>query len=131
MLSKTRLLKQCVPRHERFYSSTVAPLRTVPILKDASTTTFRQEAFEPATPCLLPRGSFSSIPAVKKWFCEPSEQVPHSTLNTAYLQQWGSAVVPLEITSNGQFAQVFQPLQFFLEYVISIPLYSDPCKTDP
>jgi hypothetical protein len=42
-------------------------------------------------------------------------------LNTAYLKKWGSAVVPLEITNeDGKFAQIHQPLQFFLEYALMI-----------
>jgi hypothetical protein len=92
----------------------------VPTLPDASLNTFRSQAFIPAVPSLLPQGSFSSIPAIQKWFHEPSEHGARCHINAAYLNKWGSAVVPLEITNeDGKFAQIHQPLQFLLEYVQS------------
>jgi hypothetical protein len=69
-------------------------------------------------PSLLPSGSFSSVPAIQKWFLESANQGAGCHLNIEYLKKWDSAVVPLEIThEDGKFAQINQPLQFFLEYV--------------
>lgn len=119
MLSRSASLRCYVLRQNRTYTSKPSGLRAVPILGDASLTTFRDNAFIPAVPSLLPRGSFSSIPAIPKWFDASSGTPFHPILNTAYLKKWGSTVVPLEITNEGgQFAQVHQPLQFFLECVI-------------
>lgn len=103
-------------RHSSHCSTPTATLRAVPILPDASLKTFRNQAFVPTVPHLLPRGSFTSIPAIKKWFHESPEHGARYHLDTKYLKKWGSAVVPLEITNeDGKFAQIFQPLQFFLE----------------
>lgn len=108
-------------RHSRHYSTSLSSFRAVPLLLDASLNTFRDQAFNPALPHLLPQGSFTSIPAIQKWFHEPSEHNTPCHLNTAYLKTWGPAVVPLEVTNEeGKFAQIHQPLQFFLEYVESI-----------
>jgi hypothetical protein len=102
----------------RLYSSKTASLGAVPVLAEHSLTLFREQAFAPASPALLPRGSFSHVPAIQKWF-QPSAELPAcSALNTVYLKKWASTIVPLEITNDaGQFAQVHQPLQFFLECV--------------
>jgi hypothetical protein len=121
MLTKSTSLPSQLLRHSRHYTAPTSSLRAVPTLPDASLTTFRNLAFTPAVPCLLPRGSFSSIPAIRKWFLESSEHGVRYHLNTAYLKKWGPAVVPLEITNeDGKFAQIHQPLQFFLEYALII-----------
>lgn len=100
------------------YSTTAKTPKTVPTLPDSTLATFRSRAFQPETPALLTRGQFTSLPAAQKWFSRSAEH-PHETtsLNTAYLSNFGNAIVPLEITDNGQFTQTDQPLQFFLEYV--------------
>lgn len=119
MLSRSASLRCYVPRQNRTYTTKPSGLRAVPTLDDASLTTFRDNAFVPAVPSLLPRGSFSSIPAIPKWFDASSGTPSHPILHTAYLKKWGSTVVPLEITNEGgRFAQMHQPLQFFLECVI-------------
>ncbi|GAB7350856.1 hypothetical protein MBLNU459_g1384t1 [Dothideomycetes sp. NU459] len=41
--------------------------------------------------------------------------VIHGSLNQSYLSTYGDTLVPLEVTSDGKFAQVQQPLSFFLE----------------
>jgi hypothetical protein len=107
-------------RHSRHYTAPASSFRAVQTLPDASLTTFRDNAFVPAVPSLVPRGSFSSIPAIQRWFNESSKHNGHYHLNVPYLKRWGSAVVPLEITNeDGKFAQIHQPLQFFLECVSS------------
>ncbi|CAD0083272.1 unnamed protein product [Aureobasidium vineae] len=119
-VAKSASLPSRLLHRSRFYTTPTSSSRAVPILPDASLTTFRDHAFVPAVPSLLPRGSFSSIPASQTWFHESSERDDCCHLNTAYLKKWGSTVVPLEITNkDGTFAQIHQPLQFFLEYVVS------------
>jgi hypothetical protein len=108
--------------HISHHTISTSSFRAVPTLPDASLTTFRDHAFNPAIPSVLPRGSFSSIPAIQKWFLESKEHGASCHLNTIYLKKWGLAVVPLEITNeDGKFAQIHQPLQFLLEYVREQP----------
>lgn len=90
--------------------------RTIPTLPDASITTFRTHAFEPATPALLPRQHFANLPAISKWFTQPSAPSPR-TLNTTYLYKFSATIVPLEISNNNHFARIQQSLGFFLECV--------------
>ncbi|TKA59263.1 hypothetical protein B0A55_11143 [Friedmanniomyces simplex] len=90
-------------------------LRPVPILSDAGLETFRKDAFEPATPAILPRQTFSQLPAVQRWFLTASDG--RLTLNRPYLARFGSTIVPLEISSNDRFTRIEQSLSFFLECV--------------
>ena len=110
-----RAFRQCQPRCR--YYATAATLRPVPILSDASVETFRKQAFEPATPALLPRRTFKELPAVKKWFTRSRDGKDSIQLNTSYLSRYGSCVVPLEILNNEQFTRIDQSLSFFLESV--------------
>jgi hypothetical protein len=118
MLTKFTSWSSQLLRHSRHHTVSTSSFRAVPTLPDESLTTFREHAFNPAVPSLLPSGSFSSVPAIQKWFLESTKQGPGCHLNTTYMKKWGSAVVPLEITNeDGKFAQIHQPLQFLLEYV--------------
>jgi hypothetical protein len=118
MLTKFTPWPSQLLRHSSHHTISTSSFRSVPTLSDASLTTFKDHAFNPAVPSVLPRGSFLSIPAIQKWFLESTEHGARCRLNTVYLKKWGSAVVPLEITNeDGKFAQIHQPLQFLLEYV--------------
>lgn len=97
----------------RTYSSAPVP-HAVPILPDASLESFRKDAFEPQTPALLPRGSFSKLPAVRKWFKKQSGRV---VLNRTHLAPFGSAIVPLEFSNENHFTRSEQSLSLFLECV--------------
>lgn len=101
----------------RCYSTKAA--RTVPTLQDASLETFRQNAFEPAVPALLPRGCQAHIPAITKWFKQPGSKGKSKAtrLETRYLSIFGSVILPLEITNDGDFMRIQQSLGFFLEFV--------------
>ncbi|KAK1068743.1 hypothetical protein LTR12_003553 [Friedmanniomyces endolithicus] len=90
-------------------------LRPVPILPDATLETFRKDAFEPATPALLPRQTFSQLPAVRRWFIPASNGTV--ALNRHYLARFGATIVPLEISNNDKFTRIEQSLSFFLECV--------------
>jgi hypothetical protein len=93
--------------------------RPVPTLPDASLETFRQHAFEPAVPALLPQGCQAHVPAVTKWFQQPCAKHDSKTtrLNAHYLSRFGPAIVPLEITNDGDFVRIQNSLGFFLEFV--------------
>lgn len=99
----------------RSYSSKAT--RTVPTLPDATLDTFRQHAFEPAVPALLPKGCQDHIPAIHKWFKRPIKAGKATLLNHRYLAAFGSLSVPLEITNNGDFVRIQNTLSFFLEFV--------------
>ncbi|KAH9827122.1 Cupin-like domain [Teratosphaeria destructans] len=94
--------------------STQADLKPVPILPDLDLETFRNHAFLPATPALLPRKAFKALPAHRNWFAKSGDG---STLNHAYLARFGSTIVPLEISNDEQFTRIEQSLSFFLECV--------------
>lgn len=96
----------------RHYSA-ARSIKAVPKLTDATLQTFRDQAFKVETPALLPKGTFADIPAIHKWF--RTSAAPR--LNVDYLSRFGDATVSVEITKDGQFARVEQPMTFFLEYV--------------
>merc|ERR1711939_126191 len=105
--------------------STARNLRSVPTLPDASIDTFRQQAFEPATPALLPRGTFNHVPAIGKWFLKASGKGSSALeINRSYLSNYASTLVPIEITNQDNFARIEQPLSFFLD--ASTPLLAPP-----
>ncbi|KAK6443411.1 hypothetical protein LTR95_000237 [Oleoguttula sp. CCFEE 5521] len=89
----------------------------VPTLPNSNTETFRELAFTASTPYLLPRHYFAHIPAITKWFTAPTRPDDAASLNTRYLSRFGSTIVPLEITNEGNFTQIQQSLSFFLECV--------------
>lgn len=88
-------------------------MQHVTILPSSDLNIFRERAFLPALPAVLPRGAFKTIPAIRKWF--------HSDdpiqLNASYLSRFGSTIVPLEITHGSNFTRMQQSLGFFLECV--------------
>lgn len=102
----------------RGYAS-VTDIRRVQTLPDASLETFRKHAFEPAVPALLPRSTYSNLPAVSKWFIHghSPDGGDLNQLNTSYLSPFGATLVPLEITNGDSFARIQNSLSFFLECV--------------
>nr|OQO22585.1 hypothetical protein B0A51_11848 [Rachicladosporium sp. CCFEE 5018] len=88
-----------------------------PTLPNGNIETFRELAFTPSTPYVLPRQHFAHIPAIAKWFTAPTRHDDVASLNTRYLSRFGSSIVPLEITNEGNFTQIQQSLSFFLECV--------------
>ena len=95
----------------RAYSS-LQGFQPVPTLPNLDIETFREHAFEPALPAILPRGCFGDIPAIERWFARRAHGLG---LNAPYLAQYSSTIVPLEISSEDDFARVEQSLGFFLE----------------
>lgn len=93
-------------------------------MPDGSLEAFRGEAFAPSFPALLPRGQFSEIPAIRKWFMRSEQGAP--SLNHAYLDNFGTAIVPLELTRlpgvtpaddvKDSFQRAEVPFHIFLEW---------------
>ena len=97
--------------------------RPVKELQDGHLETFRNEAFVPSKPILLPRKHFFELPAAQKWFLTPSNEHDGAgtTLNRNYLDQFGNTVVPLEFTklsseSEATFHRAEAPLAIFLQW---------------
>ncbi|KAK4560301.1 hypothetical protein LTR86_005495 [Recurvomyces mirabilis] len=99
--------------------STQQGLRPVPVLPNANLETFRNDAFIPALPVLLPKSTFGDLPAIHKWFEGDDSNDAPAVLNRAYLSRFGSTIVPLEISGNDQFHRIEQSFSFFLECVQS------------
>lgn len=112
------------PRSCRLYSTTLHSFRSVQILPDSSLDTFRRLAFKPALPTFLPRGCLKDLPAASKWFVKPDAEgnLDAAELDTRYLSNFGSVLVPLEISNNDSFGQVQHSLNFFLECVFFLYL---------
>jgi len=120
MLTKRAFLRY--PLQCKAYTTAPGP-RPVPLLSNATLNTFRQEAFTPSTPALLPRHSLTGLPAIQKWFVSLSDKSQPTTLNREYLYHFGDTIVPLEITDNGQFGRVELAFIYFLECVYTDSLY--------
>ena len=122
-----RRLKPSV-RKSRFTCrySTASPWHKVGTLHDGSVETFRQEAFIPSLPIVLPPSQFLEIPALKKWFHHSETQPNSSTLAQEYLGQFRGSIVPLELTrlpsgpatrdTKDTFHRAEAPLGLFLEW---------------
>lgn len=108
-------------RQVSHYATATSTTRPVPSLPDTSLETFRENAFEPAMPALLPKRSQKHMPAITKWF-RKHKGVTHfaniSEHNSAiYLSLYGRQSVPIEVTHDGQFHRIEQSLGFFLKFV--------------
>jgi len=98
-------------------SSAYSAWTAVPVLPDSGVRTFREAAFIPSSPARLPKGSFNDLPAVLKWFQLAADYQDRYDLNHDYLRQFGSARVPLELTTSTDFVRSEAPLELFLEWV--------------
>lgn len=99
------------------YSTATKTPQTVTILPESTLATFRTRAFQKKVPALLPRGHFDTLPAIHKWFSKSGEHGIDDARLDNYLDKFGDAIVPLEITDDGRFVQVQETLQFFIKYV--------------
>ncbi len=113
-------------RRCRVYSSSPSRWRPLPAILDGSLETFRREAFEPSIPALLTRGQFLGLPAIQKWFVRSGNDADRASLNHRYLEDFGAATVPLELTSlvggaradgvKDTFQRAEVPFHMFLEW---------------
>ncbi|WPG99153.1 Hypothetical protein R9X50_00196400 [Acrodontium crateriforme] len=103
------------------FSTAAHVQRQVPILSSPDIDTFRDQAFVPALPFLLPRHTFRDLPAIRNWFLHQPTNTSNGplspALNLSYLARFGSTIVPLEITNNDHFVRTSQALSFFLACV--------------
>jgi len=107
-----------------------ATFRQLKVLEDGSTDVFRQIAFVPALPAVLPRGHFSQMPALKSWFIPQRTGGEILKLNQGYLRPHAETNVPLELTGishastsncrEGTFQRVRAPLSLFLDWTQSV-----------
>lgn len=113
------LLVNTVPH--RWYSST-SLWRPLELLQDGRLETFRDQAFAPSIPAILPRGYFLELTATQKWFRPLQDRTIGKSLNLDYLSKFGNVIVPLEFTTaseNGDtvFRRAEAPLEIFLDWI--------------
>jgi len=95
-------------------------LSDVQLLRDAHVDEFRRRAFQPAIPAVFP-DYFLGLPAMNRWFL-PHECNHIWELNHDYLQPFGEAIVPLELTQSATqtaeetFQRFDAPLSVFLSW---------------
>lgn len=118
------LLKRCRNTQNRSVH-----LAHLPTLHNAKLEIFKQHAFEPSQPYLLPRGTFTkSLPAISSWFTNnpPREgngvTPPAVQLNTSYLAPFSHTTVPLELTTTNTdggttFTRTETALSLFLTHI--------------
>ena len=106
----------------RSYSS-AARWKPARQLHDGNVVTFRREAFAPSLPALLPKGRFSGLPAIQKWFMKPEQNGKKASFNHSFLDRYATAVVPLELTrltneisADESFQRAEVPFAMFLEW---------------
>lgn len=116
-----------IGKHNRSISTY---LRWQPLhrLQDGSTHHFREKAFVPAAPTLMPLGYFNQLPAVRKWFLSTLTQefIEQARFNGSYMNRFGSAIVPLEFSRSSHchsaraneeyFQRIEAPLKLFLDW---------------
>ena len=115
----------------RTYTS-IAKWRPLGALEDGSLQTFREKAFVPSKPALLPKAHFIGLPSIQNWFCTSQDKTGAVLLNYSYLNKFGGAMVPLEFTrlstasAANQDVDLFQraevPFYIFLEWTKSATL---------
>ncbi|MCJ1243717.1 hypothetical protein MMC30_000914 [Trapelia coarctata] len=118
ILSRPALPSSRATQARRLFSSSIhTAWKPIPVLLDSDLQTFRKFAFIPSTPALLPKGSFTGLPAVSKWFQPAAGRQEIYDLNHDYLRPFGSATVPLELTTSTDFVRSEAPLALFLEWI--------------
>ena len=99
-------------------SSVTSAWQPFVVLPDASISSFRDLAFNPSAPALLPPATFKSLPAIQKWFRPHLSKANQYGVVHEYLQSFGSAIVPLEYSSSThKFIRSQAPLSLFLDWL--------------
>ena len=112
----------------RSYSS-IARWRLLRALEDGSLQNFRDKAFIPSKPALLPKAHFIALPSIQKWFHTAEDETGRVALNHSLLSKFGDAIVPLEFTrlstpsavnrDEDSFQRAEVPFYIFLEWTKS------------
>lgn len=115
----------------RTYTST-ATWRPLRALEDGSLQNFREKAFVPSKPALLPTAHFIALPSIQKWFRTTQDETGRVALNHSHLSKFGDAIVPLEFThlsttsaanqDKDSFQRAEVPFYIFLEWTKSATL---------
>lgn len=115
----------------RTFTST-ARWRPLGALEDGSLEFFRQKAFVPSKPTLLPNAYFIALPSIHNWFHTPRDETGVARLDHSYLSKFGHVIVPLEFTrlstasaatqDNDSFQRAEVPFYIFLEWTKSATL---------
>lgn len=133
MIQNTPRLRTALPSVNLYptYKSTVRwrPLR---VLVDGSLQTFREKAFIPSRPALLPKAYLNALPSIQNWFRTADDETGGVSLNYSYLSRFGDATVPLEFTrlstapaakqEEDSFQRAEVPFDIFLEWTKSATL---------
>lgn len=116
----------------RSYTPKPARWRALGTLEDGSLQSFREKAFIPSKPALLPKAYFITLPSIQKWFCNAEDEKGGVALNHSHLSKFGDSIVPLEFTrlstpsTGDQDDDTFQraevPFYIFLEWTKSASL---------
>ncbi|EER43476.1 JmjC domain-containing protein [Histoplasma capsulatum var. duboisii H88] len=120
------------PRSKIKSTSRFKPLGT---LSSQDISTFQASYFQPELPVIFPRGHFSQLPAIQKWFSTPttttfsssadnSNTLAPSSLNYVYLEKHSDCSVPVEFTFSQRpdspetlhFQRLHTPLGLFLKW---------------
>ena len=121
-----------IQNSRRTYSS-AAKWRPLRLLEDGSVQPFREMAFVPSTPALLPKVYLKSLPSIQKWFrTTRQDEIERLSLNYSYLSSFGDAIVPLEFTrlstiptaanqdEDSSFERADVPFSIFLEWAKTV-----------
>ena len=113
-------------------STSTARWRPLDALENGSLKTFREKAFVPSKPALLPKAYFGALPSIHKWFHTTQDETGIVRLNHSYLSRFGDAIVPLEFTrlptasaanpDIDSFQRAEVPFYIFLEWTKSATL---------
>ena len=133
MVQSLSKLRTALPRINlrRTYTS-IARWHPLGALEDGSLQTFREKAFVPSKPALLPKAHFTALPSIQNWFCTTQDETGVVPLNYSYLNKFGGAIVPLEFTrlsttsaadkDEDFFQRAEVPFYIFLEWTKSATL---------
>lgn len=130
MIHNLSIVRTALPRiNLRPIYTLTARWRSLRTLEDGSLHTFRDNAFIPSKPALLPKAHFIALPSIQKWFRTTQDGTGGVALNYSHLSKFGDAIVPLEFTrlstasAANQYEDSFQradvPLYIFLEWTKS------------
>ncbi|KAJ5882132.1 uncharacterized protein N7529_000804 [Penicillium soppii] len=113
-------LRDARAQGRRYCTTTHRHYKSLNSLENGTLETFQKQCFQPEQPAILPRATFTDLPAINRWF-KPSP-TNNSSLNTSYLREHGAdAFVPLELTESATEGQSFRafhaPLSLFLDWI--------------
>ena len=130
MIHNPSRLRAAIPSISHRPTYTLTPTwRPLRALEDGSLQTFREKAFVPSKPALLPKAYLNALPSIQNWFCTTHDETGGVSLNYSYLSGFGDVIVPLEFTrlstasvakeEEDSFQRAEVPFDIFLEWTRS------------